>query len=221
MVMEVLRRNQGYCNGLIFWMHNDCWPAAAGWSLVDYYCLPKPAYYSFRRCARELIVSVSNAKPLVSNVQLFVSNCTDHEKSFTVTLYRFRISMLSKAFEAVTLKGCAQAYGVSELTLPFECQKDELIVCDLSYDGKKDRCFYRHGTLLLRTTDAVRVISRSSDEIILSADSYVHVVEFEGQFTFEDNYFSLLPSEVKRVSLQNFENPEKLDFTITAYTFAS
>ena len=29
-VFENMRRRIGYCNGLIFWMFNDCWPAALG-----------------------------------------------------------------------------------------------------------------------------------------------------------------------------------------------
>lgn len=42
--MENLRRNKGYTNGEIYWMWNDCWPAAIGWAFVDYYCQPKASY---------------------------------------------------------------------------------------------------------------------------------------------------------------------------------
>ena len=58
-VFENCRRNLGYNNGLVFWMHNDCWPAAGGWSFVDYYGLPKHSYYSFKRCAKELIATAN------------------------------------------------------------------------------------------------------------------------------------------------------------------
>ena len=34
---------------------DDCWPAANGWSLIDYYAMPKPAYYSFKRGAQSIL----------------------------------------------------------------------------------------------------------------------------------------------------------------------
>ena len=31
LTMELYRRNQGFCRGVIYWMYNECWPAASGW----------------------------------------------------------------------------------------------------------------------------------------------------------------------------------------------
>lgn len=50
--MEQLRREMWLQSGIIYWMYNDCWPAASGWALVDYYNKPKDAWYAFRRCAK-------------------------------------------------------------------------------------------------------------------------------------------------------------------------
>ena len=57
-VMEQARRERGICSGIVFWMMNDCWPAAAGWALIDYYNLPKDSFYSFKRCAAPLLASI-------------------------------------------------------------------------------------------------------------------------------------------------------------------
>jgi beta-mannosidase len=54
-VMEQAKREREFCSGLVFWMMNDCWPAASGWALIDFYNLPKNAFYSFRRCAKPLL----------------------------------------------------------------------------------------------------------------------------------------------------------------------
>ncbi|MBQ8578787.1 MAG: hypothetical protein IJ449_12620 [Clostridia bacterium] len=57
--MELFRRNAWYSSGIIYWMYNDCWPAANSWSMVDYYGGEKPAYYMFARCAKPLIGAIS------------------------------------------------------------------------------------------------------------------------------------------------------------------
>lgn len=58
-MVELYRRHAWYASGMIFWMFNDCWPAANSWSHVDYDGNPKPAYYTFRRTAKPLIASIT------------------------------------------------------------------------------------------------------------------------------------------------------------------
>jgi beta-mannosidase len=51
-------------------MYNDCWPAI-GWSLVDYFLRPKPAYYYAKRACAPVIVSF---KQLEDRVQAYVTS---------------------------------------------------------------------------------------------------------------------------------------------------
>ncbi|MBP3479750.1 MAG: hypothetical protein J6K03_09795, partial [Oscillospiraceae bacterium] len=55
--MEQVRREMWFSSGIIFWMMNDCWPASSGWAIIDYYNKPKDAYYAFRRCAKDVVLS--------------------------------------------------------------------------------------------------------------------------------------------------------------------
>ncbi len=51
---EHARRDRPNNGGTMFWQFNDCWPTA-NWSCIDYYRIPKPAYYAARRaCAPRL-----------------------------------------------------------------------------------------------------------------------------------------------------------------------
>ncbi len=54
--IEHHRRRQWANGGAMFWMFNDCWPCAS-WSVVDYYLLPKPAYYAAARAFAPVMVT--------------------------------------------------------------------------------------------------------------------------------------------------------------------
>lgn len=46
------------CGGALVWQLNDCWPTMS-WAVVDYYLIPKPAYYAIARALRPLDVGVT------------------------------------------------------------------------------------------------------------------------------------------------------------------
>ncbi|KAK7931011.1 carbohydrate-binding module family 35 protein [Apiospora marii] len=43
------------CGGVLVWQLNDCWPTVS-WAVVDYYGVPKPAYYAIKRAMRPVVV---------------------------------------------------------------------------------------------------------------------------------------------------------------------
>ncbi|KAK4158836.1 hypothetical protein QBC43DRAFT_138796 [Cladorrhinum sp. PSN259] len=45
------------CGGALVWQLNDCWPTVS-WSVVDYYMVKKPAWYSIQRAMKPLAVGV-------------------------------------------------------------------------------------------------------------------------------------------------------------------
>lgn len=52
------RRRKWANGGAMFWMFNDCWPCAS-WSVVDYYLLPKPAYYAAARAFAPVLLAIA------------------------------------------------------------------------------------------------------------------------------------------------------------------
>lgn len=52
------RRRMFSSSAAIFWMYNDSWPVANGWSIVDYYNRRKLPYYSVRRAFQPVNVVV-------------------------------------------------------------------------------------------------------------------------------------------------------------------
>lgn len=215
-VFENMRRNIGFCNGLVFWMFNDCWPASLGWSILDYYCMPKAAFYQFRRCAAPLVSSVT-----CDGINYSVTLSNSRFKTVTAKgcAYRFDKTNMVEAAEKYEFDITADAYSASAVKLPWSVDENCVIVCDIDCDGFSDRSFYKHGDLSIHNcNDALRIVARDDKSITVSSESYIHAVEFEGNCLFSDNYFSLLPGEEKTVTWECLDEKGDDTFSVTAYT---
>ncbi len=68
--IEYHRSRKGENSGAMFWMFNDIWPTGTH-SVIDYYLLPKPAFYAAKRSFRPLLVTI---QPLEERHAVFVVN---------------------------------------------------------------------------------------------------------------------------------------------------
>ena len=201
--MENFRRNEGFINGMIYWMWNDCWPAAAGWAFVDYYGLPKASYYSFKRCAGPLLVSIE--KDIDYRIQLCSGKC-DAE----LTLYTADKSGVRK-LKTGTI---SSAQVLPEKMVP----QGNLLICDVRSGTLSDRAFYKDGALPIVPCKPPKVLSRTATAITLAADSYIHAVELEGEYIFCDNFFSMLPGEIRTIDYKPSFCQTSDHLTINSYT---
>jgi beta-mannosidase len=195
---ELYRRNKGYAWGLIYWMFNDCWPAASGWSFVDYYACPKPAYYTFARCAKPVMASVSHEK---GKTTVHVCNDSLVSVSGNGVIYKYDVVKNCKS-------DCVEFdfnVGENATMLAFESEKltlgeNEIFVCDISYDGKTDRAIClknRYCDLPVIYDDYV--ISESENEVVVTANSFTPFVMIDLPYLLDENCFTLLAGESKTV----------------------
>lgn len=216
--MERARREKWFCSGNMFWMVNECWPAAAGWSILDWYNMPKASFYAFKRTAQPVTVSVIENSGVYS---VYVSN--DTLKYAPVS---FSIKSLASDGKVTELMN--DEYTVSVNSTDLVCMlsasafpENTLAVIVDVYDENRiptDRSFVKNGALNLFPCDdgdyAVEFIS--DDTLKVTAHKYIHAFEAEGNAILSDNYFSLLPGESKLVTYRKTE--ENAEFTFTAYT---
>lgn len=207
--LEQLRREQWFCSGVIFWMLNDCWPAASGWAIIDYYNKPKDAYYAFRRLAQDRVLSFDCEEGVC---RLYASNLREAVDA-TVRVVAVKGDKTRELWQgAVSLPAAASAVAA---TLSEPLVSGETLVAELIASGKRDRTFYRPGALELVPTEVGCTVDEAACTVTVTAAHYVHAVELEGDAVFADNCFSLLPGESRTVTYTPL-SPTAV--THTAYT---
>lgn len=193
-VMENFRRQSDFSSGNIFWMYNDCWPAL-GWSLVDYYGVPKTAYYSMARTSQGLTASIVKDK---DKIKLFASNDTPFDTEVEGKLYYVNSDKVLDCilFNFKLLANTAECVKTLDVT-------DDLLVFDIKHENGTDRAFYLPalpGKLNLKKADII--MERRDESIILKSDKLALFVVLDGEFVFGENCLLLLPGEEKCVGLK-------------------
>jgi len=216
--LEVFRRNKWYSSGLLFWMYNDCWPAS-GWSIVDYYGLPKAGFYGFKRAAKSVIASIEKKE---GKYNVFVCNDTFQAISGKASLY---IQPFCEAAALVKFECDFQVEENTSLSVMSieEAQIDKIIneksilLCDIAGNFGEDRAFF----LAKRPQDMqlpkanVKIIQKDNSSMTVETDVYVHAVGLEGDYLFDDNYFILTPNEKKAVHYKKGYQSKGGDIDIT------
>ena len=212
-VMEQFRRERALCSGIVFWMMNDCWPAASGWSLIDYYNKPKDAFYAFKRCAKPLTVSLDRENGIL---RVYASNDADRE-----AIGRGRLSLLSQDGRSVArtweIDVCCPAEATAEIfSLTDPITDGGLFVFDLETDLGHDRSFYRAGALFIKPALVDCSVNEETQTVTVRASEYLQAVMLDGEAVFEDSCFPLLPGECRTVSYRSIN--ANTPITAIAYT---
>ena len=204
--MELYRRNKWFSSGMIYWMLNDCWPAS-GWAMIDYYALPKAALYGFKRTSKPLIASINRKN---GEFRVYICNDGLQDAAGKVRLFAYNVqtSREVKAYEAAfdsTANTSKAVLTVKAAELDALLNGETIIICETESDLGNDRTFFfpkRPQDISFPKTEVV-VIAKTADTITVTSEKYVHAVGLEGEYVFSDNYFSLMPGEIKTVPYRN------------------
>lgn len=202
--MELYRRYKGYSWGLIYWMLNDCWPAAAGWSLIDYYACPKPAYYAFKRASKPVVASIWESDGRLS---LHVCNDSLSTAEGSARLYVYDLKSETDLFSV----NIPFSVGKNRSDKVFECDLSSIdallsgytvILCDLTSCIGDDRAFFvkdRFADLDIRYFEPM-IVSETDTEITVTTNSFNPYVMLDAPYLLSDNCFALKAGEIKVIN---------------------
>jgi beta-mannosidase len=211
--LERVLREKWFSSGVIYWMLNDCWPASAGWSIIDYYCNPKAAYYSLKRCCKNLVLSIDKENDSY-NIHV-CNNC--REKSIRIKYMLVdKNGSICKTFEEVNFNAPNNASEVAVRIDKSAVSNDCFIVAEAYGADLLDRAFYKDGTLnMYRSDERIESVKIDTSSITIKANSYIHAIKLCGDAKFEENWFSLMPGETITVNLEKESNS---DISLVAYS---
>lgn len=197
---ESYRRNKWFSSGLLFWMLNDCWPASSGWAIIDYYCMPKPAFYLFKRCAKPVIASIERVK---DKLNVYVCNDSMNKVCGQGNICFYNTYTDSEEGESIEFD-----FEVEENSSNLVCVIDikeidekSVVICDIKTSTNNDRSFFvpRRFNDLKIIREGVAVISETEDEIVVKAESFQPFVMLDYPFVLEDNCFMMKKGECKTI----------------------
>ena len=183
------RSNLWFNSGIVYWMLNDCWPAAMGWALCDYYNREKAGYYAIKEHGQNVTSFVEKSDV---GYKIHVTNILDSKIVCQVRAMVLDLNtnqMRTILEEKVTLAGEKKEWSVN-----LQLQGQEMIISEVSAEGIFQRNWYKEGLPIIKSYDGLH-IKKMAESIEVWSENYVHVVEIEGTEKLSDNYFSLLPGE--------------------------
>ncbi len=200
---ELFRRNKWYSSGIIYWMFNDCWPAANGWSIIDYYAMPKPAYYVFKRCAQPLLCCLAGKD---ENFEVRISNDSLNGANGTCKLYLYDFKECKNIseynFDFAISENCSDTvFSLDYAEIENKFTENTILLCDVISDLNNDRAFF----IPLRfkdidfTYNKVRIIEEDETSITVTADEFAPFAIIDVPYYLEENCFPIKKGEVKKI----------------------
>lgn len=210
--VEHLRRDSGYCRGMIIWQLNDCWPVVS-WSGIDYFGRWKAQQYYTKRFYAPVLVSADVQEGIAD---IWVSNDSTEPLSAQLRwqLCAAGSEVLAQGETAVSAKAGSSApfAQINYAALLTEAQQKEHY---LAFELTTKYACLGSGTALFVPAKEFRFhkpqFALAVEEqpegyaITLSADCFAKGVSLDtmaGDCLFSDNFFDLSAGQVKGVFVE-------------------
>lgn len=196
------------CKGHIVWKLNEPYPAFYS-SMIDYYLEPNMSYYALRRAYEPVMLSFD----IGNDINLWLIN-----DSMDTIGGKVICSLFNPRSNEV----------IKEISKDVDILPDESkVIFRLDDFGQFKREYFlyarledRNGNIIARTNDFVDherylyfpdaklELQLENDTLIVTADRFARCIELSGDskgdefgWFFQDNYFDLLPGEIKKVKV--------------------
>ncbi|MBN1582606.1 MAG: beta-mannosidase, partial [Anaerolineae bacterium] len=199
-------RYRDNCHGSLFWMYNDCW-GEVGWTIVDYYLRRKPSWYFVRRAYAPLRLILRSDG---DTIRVVLANDSPQPVSFELEYGYVSLDGAASDLQGAAVN--APALARTELCTFSHGADDAVrglwIARAREHPGIAPAILRAVDYRRLQTVDprlTMTIVSAQNTRCTLqvSAAGYAHAVQLllpDGALP-SDNYFDLLPGEVREVTI--------------------
>ena len=207
-MVELYRRHAWYASGMIFWMFNDCWPAANSWSHVDYDGNPKPAFYTFRRTAKPLIASVTEEDGAYC---VYVSHRGSAFVSAAGRLYRYNTVTGEEEELCRTATIRLENESRAIVSIPADTvtlDREWMLIFDLTSDAGDDRSYFlplslgQMAFVSPTAEDALYTVTETENAFTVTANETIPVLLLDVPYLLSDNGMFLRRGECVTIHKQ-------------------
>jgi beta-mannosidase len=212
------RSQRPFNGGCMFWMYSDPWPTGS-WSVVDWYGLPKSAYYAAKRASRPLQIGWKN-RPDQSGWQLIA--CNDTLQAYAGTLDFGEESLLgAKAWDRridVQISENSSQVLAEVDAAEFSASKDAILFAQLSGDAVRSDVFFPNFWKEVPWPDpelcieSIKTKAPGIVDVTVRANKFARCVHFEGihegygavpSVFVEDMFFDLRAGESRTIRMRS------------------
>lgn len=201
-------RFKDFCSGGIFWMYNDTW-GEVGWTIIDYYLRRKPGFYGVKR-------ALAHKKAIIreQNGNIIVQGCNDGPESLTFTAeygyVSFDGTIRDSKKGSFTIAPHARTYLLEEVLPDRDYRKGSIVfIPDLPAMEPVMLIKFENRNLIYDKTPVQIMDQQTSNgktALTIFSKAYAHGVYIQGNYQCSDNFFDLIPGQVKTVIVNNPEN---------------
>lgn len=184
LTLQNARINWDFCSGIVYWMLNDCWSAASGWSVIDYYNHVKAGYYAIKNFSKVVV----GAFDYESNLTFSLSNISTDSKQCCLKIKK--INYITNDSEIIFENSLNAAPGVTTLSLNTPLTDKELFVSYLECDGEYNAAYYKNGAPAIKKCSCFNW-KINEDKIEVYSDTFLFAVEILDADYLSCNYFML------------------------------
>ncbi|MFW5438205.1 beta-mannosidase [Paenibacillus apiarius] len=210
--IEHYRRNKPDTSGALFWQLNDCWPGTS-WSVIDYYGLPKAAYHYARKFFAPVLLTADHDAGQDLSLWVLNDRLEVYKDKVLLTVYKLDGTVLLKREFDVSVEPNSkmQAAVLSEAELTNGADAADVICVLSSGNGvTEDNFVYLRDYKDMRfdETKLQVEVDEAAAVMRVAADRAARMVKIELDeewLVFSDNFFDLLPGQVKEIRISQSE----------------
>lgn len=208
--IEAHRRNRPYCMGTLFWQLNDCWPVTS-WSTIDYYFNRKASYYTVKKAYADVLISVIEEKGNLStwlindklapvDAELTYSLMTTKGFIIETNTQPVKLEAASSAlFTTINTKYFLKGYAPENCVLYIAVKHNNTMIAETFH------LFTPTKMLNLQEPEIKMVWNADNTVVTITSNTFVaglYLYTDQNELQLSDNFFDLLPSTPKEISLQ-------------------